>query len=248
MRDWVICTVLSHDMENASDIVALIGASAALTLSGVPFFGPIAGARVGYKDGEYILNPTLSEMEDTALDLVVAGTKDGVLMVESEAEELSEETMLGAVNFGHQQMQPVIDAIIELAEVAAKEPRDLPVEAPEAAPLRETLAGLAPKLTAAYDIADKSARQEALAEARAEAVEMAGADADGVLVSSIVKDMESDIVRSSILKTGQRIDGRDTKTVRNIVAEVGMLPRTHGSSLFTRGRHRHCGFPSDWPR
>ncbi len=131
-------------MENASDIVALIGASAALTLSGVPFFGPIAGARVGYKDGEYILNPTLSEMEDTALDLVVAGTKDGVLMVESEAEELSEEIMLGAVNFGHQQMQPVIDAIIELAEVAAKEPRDLPVEAPEAAPLRETLAGLAP--------------------------------------------------------------------------------------------------------
>ena len=231
----VICTVRSHDMENASDIVALIGASAALTLSGVPFFGPIAGARVGYKDGEYILNPTLSEMEDSALDLVVAGTKDGVLMVESEAEELSEEVMLGAVNFGHQQMQPVIDAIIELAEVAAKEPRELPVEAPEAADLRKSLSGLTKKLTAAYDIADKSARQEALAEARAEAVTMAGEEADGVLVSSIVKEMESDIVRSSILKTGQRIDGRDTKTVRPIVAEVGLLPRTHGSSLFTRG-------------
>jgi polyribonucleotide nucleotidyltransferase len=222
-------------MENASDIVALIGASAALTLSGVPFFGPIAGARVGYKDGEYILNPTLSEMEETGLDLVVAGTKDGVLMVESEAEELSEEIMLGAVNFGHQHMQPVIDAIIELAEVAAKEPRDLPVEAPEAAAMRDTLAGLAGKLAAAYEIADKSARQEALAEARAEASELAGEDADGVLVSSIVKEMEADIVRSSILKTGQRIDGRDTKTVRPIVAEVGMLPRTHGSSLFTRG-------------
>ena len=231
----VICTVLSHGMEIASDIVALIGASAALTLSGVPFFGPIAGARVGYKDGEYILNPTLSEMEETGLDLVVAGTKDGVLMVESEAEELSEEIMLGAVNFGHQHMQPVIDAIIELAEVAAKEPRDLPVEAPEAAAMRDTLAGLAGKLAAAYEIADKSARQEALAEARAEASELAGEDADGVLVSSIVKEMEADIVRSSILKTGQRIDGRDTKTVRPIVAEVGMLPRTHGSSLFTRG-------------
>ena len=231
----VICTVLSHDMENASDIVALIGASAALTLSGVPFFGPIAGARVGYKDGEYILNPTLSEMEETGLDLVVAGTKDGVLMVESEAEELSEEIMLGAVNFGHQHMQPVIDAIIELAEVAAKEPRDLPVEAPEAAAMRDTLARLAGKLAAAYEIADKSARQEALAEARAEASNLAGEDADGVLVSSIVKEMEADIVRSSILKTGQRIDGRDTKTVRPIVAEVGMLPRTHGSSLFTRG-------------
>jgi polyribonucleotide nucleotidyltransferase len=201
----------------------------------VPFFGPIAGARVGYKDGEYILNPTLSEMEETGLDLVVAGTKDGVLMVESEAEELSEEIMLGAVNFGHQHMQPVIDAIIELAEVAAKEPRDLPVEAPEAAAMRDTLAGLAGKLAAAYEIADKSARQEALAEARAEASELAGEDADGVLVSSIVKEMEADIVRSSILKTGQRIDGRDTKTVRPIVAEVGMLPRTHGSSLFTRG-------------
>ena len=129
----VICTVLSHDMENNPDIVALVGASAALTLSGVPFFGPIAAARVGYIDGEYILNPTLSEMEGTALDLVVAGTREGVLMVESEASELSEEVMLGAVTFGHQKTQDVIDAIIDLAEVAAKEPRELPEEAPEAA-------------------------------------------------------------------------------------------------------------------
>jgi polyribonucleotide nucleotidyltransferase len=231
----VICTVLSHDMENQSDIVAMIGASAALTLSGVPFFGPIAAARVGWSDGAYILNPTLSEMENSALDLVVAGTKEGVLMVESEAQELSEEIMLGAVNFGHEQMQTIIGAIIELAEVAAKEPRELPEEAPEAAGLRDTLSALTDKIRSAYDIADKAARQEALAEIRAEAVELAGEEADSVLVAGITKEMESDIVRSSILKTGGRIDGRDTKTVRPIVAEVGLLPRTHGSSLFTRG-------------
>ncbi len=231
----VICTVLSHDMENQSDIVAMIGASAALTLSGVPFFGPIAAARVGWSDGAYILNPTLSEMENSALDLVVAGTKEGVLMVESEAQELSEEIMLGAVNFGHEQMQTIIGAIIELAEVAAKEPRELPEEAPEAAGLRDTLSALTDKIRSAYDIADKTARQEALAEIRAEAVELAGEEADSVLVAGITKEMESDIVRSSILKTGGRIDGRDTKTVRPIVAEVGLLPRTHGSSLFTRG-------------
>ena len=135
----VICTVLSHDMENNPDIVAMVGASAALTLSGVPFFGPIAAARVGYVDGDYVLNPTLSEMDGSNLDLVVAGTKEGVLMVESEASELSEEVMLGAVSFGHQQMQSVIDAIVDLAEVAAKEPRDLPEEAPEAADLRDRL-------------------------------------------------------------------------------------------------------------
>jgi polyribonucleotide nucleotidyltransferase len=231
----VICTVLSHDMENQSDIVAMIGASAALTLSGVPFFGPIAAARVGWSDGAYILNPTLSEMENSALDLVVAGTKEGVLMVESEAQELSEEIMLGAVNFGHEQMQTIIGAIIELAEVAAKEPRELPEEAPEAGGLRDTLSALTDKIRSAYDIADKTARQEALAEIRAEAVELAGEEADSVLVAGITKEMESDIVRSSILKTGGRIDGRDTKTVRPIVAEVGLLPRTHGSSLFTRG-------------
>ncbi|MGB0818742.1 MAG: polyribonucleotide nucleotidyltransferase [Candidatus Puniceispirillaceae bacterium] len=231
----VICTVLSHDMENNPDIVALVGASAALTLSGVPFFGPIAAARVGYIDGEYILNPTLSEMEGTALDLVVAGTREGVLMVESEASELSEEVMLGAVTFGHQKMQDVIDAIIDLAEVAAKEPRELPEEAPEAADLRGRLVSLKDKIEAAYAHPDKAERQAAVAEVKAEALEVAGEEADQVLVGGLMKDMEADVVRSSILKTGVRIDGRDTKTVRPIVAEVGLLPRTHGSSLFTRG-------------
>ena len=231
----VICTVLSHDMENNPDIVALVGASAALTLSGVPFFGPIAAARVGYIDGEYILNPTLSEMEGTALDLVVAGTKEGVLMVESEASELSEKIMLGAVTFGHQKMQDVIDAIINLAEVAANEPRELPEEVPEAADLRSRLVCLKDKIEAAYAHADKAERQAAVAEVKAEALDVAGEEADQVLVGGLMKDMEADVVRSSILKTGVRIDGRDTKTVRPIVAEVGLLPRTHGSSLFTRG-------------
>ena len=231
----VICTVLSHDMENNPDIVAMVGASAALTISGVPFFGPIAAARVGYIDGEYVLNPATADMASSEMDLVVAGTAEGVLMVESEAKELSEEVMLGAVKFGHDQMQTAIDAIIELAEACAKDPRDLPEEAPEAASLRDTLSVLRGDVEKAYEIADKTARQEAIGEVRAKAVEMAGEEADGVLVSGLMKELEGDVVRSSILKTGQRIDGRDTKTVRAIVAEVGMLPRTHGSALFTRG-------------
>ena len=231
----VICTVLSHDMENNPDIVAMVGASAALTLSGVPFFGPIAAARVAMIDGAYVLNPTLSQSEVSNLDLIVAGTKEGVLMVESEASELSEADMLGAVNFGHQQMQVAIDAIIDLAESAAKEPRDLPQEAPEAAPMRETLSALRDKMSEAYSHADKSERQAAVAVVRSEASALAGDGADAVMVGSLIKEMESDIVRSDILKTGIRIDGRDTKTVRPIVAEVGMLPRTHGSALFTRG-------------
>ena len=231
----VICTVLSHDMENNPDIVAMVGASAALTLSGVPFFGPIAAARVAMIDGAYVLNPTLSQSEVSNLDLIVAGTKEGVLMVESEASELSEADMLGAVNFGHQQMQVAIDAIIDLAESAAKEPRDLPQEAPEAAPMRKTLAALRDKMSAAYGHADKSERQSAVAVVRSEASSLAGEGADSVMVGSLMKEMESDIVRSDILKTGIRIDGRDTKTVRPIVAEVGILPRTHGSALFTRG-------------
>ena len=231
----VICTVLSIDGENSADIVALIGASAALTISGVPFFGPIAGARVGYIDGDYVLNPTKTQMEDSQLDLVVAGTSEGVLMVESEASELSESVMLGAVNFGHTEMQAAIGAIIDLAESAAKEPRDLPEEAPEAASLRETLNSLRGKVEAGYAISEKTARQAALAEVKAEAKDVAGEEADEVLVGSLMKELEADVVRSSILKTGQRIDGRDTKTVRPIVAEVGLLPRTHGSSLFTRG-------------
>ena len=231
----VVCTVLSHDMENNPDIVAMIGASAALTISGVPFFGPIGAARVGYSDGQYILNPTKGQMENFALDLVVAGTSEGVLMVESEASELSEEIMLGAVNFGHSQMQAAIDAIIDLAEAAAKEPRDLPEEAPEAASLRDTLNGLRGKVEAGYAISEKTARQAAIAEVKAEALELAGEEADSVLVGALMKELEADVVRSAILKTGERIDGRDTKTVRSIVSEVGLLPRTHGSALFTRG-------------
>ena len=231
----VICTVLSHDMENNPDIVALVGASAALTISGVPFFGPIGAARIAYIDGDYVLNPTLAEMENSALDLVVAGTKEGVLMVESEASELSEEVMLGAVKFGHEQMQTAIEAIIDLAETAAKEPRDIPEEAEEAASLRKTLSKLNKKMSGAYEIADKTERQSAVGVVKDEAAELAGEEADSVLVGSVMKEMEADIVRSSILKTGQRIDGRDTKTVRPIVSEVGFLPRTHGSALFTRG-------------
>ena len=231
----VICTVMSHDMENNPDIVAMIGASAALTISGVPFFGPIAAARVGYKDGDYMLNPTLADMAESQMDLVVAGTAEGVLMVESEAKELSEDVMLGAVNFGHEHMQAAINAIIELAEACAKDPRDLPEEAPEAAGLRDTLSSLRGEVESAYAIADKTERQAAIGDIRAKAKELAGEDADSVLVSSLMKELEADVVRSSILKTGKRIDGRDTSTVRPIVSEVGMLPRTHGSALFTRG-------------
>ena len=231
----VICTVLSHDMENAPDIVAMIGASAALTISGVPFFGPIGAARVGLIEGAFILNPTITQMETSTLDLVMAGTSEGVLMVESEASELSEKVMLDAVNFGHEQIQTAINAIIELAESAAKEPRDLPQEAPEAEAMRNTLSSLKSEVEQAYAISDKSERQGALSGIKEKAVELAGAEADGVLVGGIMKELEANVVRSAILKTGKRIDGRDTKTVRPIVAEVGLLPRTHGSALFTRG-------------
>ncbi len=231
----VICTVLSHDMENAPDIVAMIGASAALTISGVPFFGPIGAARVGLIEGDFILNPTITQMKASTLDLVMAGTSEGVLMVESEASELSEKVMLDAVNFGHEQIQTAINAIIELAESAAKEPRDLPQEAPEAEAMRNTLSSLKSEVEQAYAISDKSERQGALSGIKQKAVELAGAEADGVLVGGIMKELEANVVRSAILKTGKRIDGRDTKTVRPIVAEVGLLPRTHGSALFTRG-------------
>jgi polyribonucleotide nucleotidyltransferase len=231
----VICTVLAHDMENNPDIAAMIGASAALCLSGVPFFGPIAAARVGWIDGEYVLNPTVAQMDDTDLDLVLAGTLEGVLMVESEAQELSEEIMLGAVNFGHSAMKPVIDAIIELAESCAKEPRALPEEPPETAEIKAVIDGFDKQFTAAYKLADKSERQAALGEVRSATKEKLGDAYDGVLVGSLIKGKEADIVRGSILKTGKRIDGRDTKTVRQIVAEAGFLPRAHGSALFTRG-------------
>jgi polyribonucleotide nucleotidyltransferase len=231
----VICTVLAHDMENNPDIAALIGASAALTLSGVPFFGPIAAARIGWIDGAYVLNPTVDQMEVSELDMVMAGTHEGVLMVESEAKELSEAVMLGAVNFGHDNIKPVIDAIIDLAESCAKEPRDLPEEPAEIGDINKMLKSYSKGFKAAYKIADKSKRQTALNEVRSEAKTAVGDEYDPVLVGSLVKDMEADIVRGAILKTGVRIDGRDTKTVRQIVSEAGFLPRAHGSSLFTRG-------------
>ena len=231
----VICTVLAHDMENNPDIAAMIGASAALTLSGVPFFGPIAAARIGWIDGAYVLNPTVDQMDESELDLIMAGTHEGVLMVESEAKELSEEIMLGAVNFGHQAVKPVIDAIIELAESCAKEPRALPEEPAEIADINKVLKGFAKGFEAAYKIADKIDRQAALNEVRAKAKAAIGDDYDVVLVGGLIKGMEADVVRVAILKTGVRIDGRDTKTVRQIVAEAGFLPRAHGSSLFTRG-------------
>jgi polyribonucleotide nucleotidyltransferase len=231
----VICTVLAHDMENNPDIAAMIGASAALTLSGVPFFGPIAAARIGWIDGSYVLNPSVDQMDESELDLVMAGTHEGVLMVESEAKELSEDIMLGAVNFGHQAIKPVIDAIIELAESCAKEPRPLPEEPAEIADINKVLKGFAKGFEAAYKIADKTERQSALNEVRAEAKEALGDEYDAVLVGGLIKGMEADVVRGAILKTGVRIDGRDTKTVRQIVAEAGFLPRAHGSSLFTRG-------------
>ncbi len=233
----VVCTVLSHDMENDPDVVAMIGASAALTISGLPFLGPIAAARVGYIGGDFVLNPTLAEMEESALDLVVAGTNEGVLMVESEAKELSEEVMLGAVNFGHQQMQAVIDCIIELAEMCAREPRDLAPEPEALAPLRQRLSdGFSAKLAEAYQEPIKLARQEKVAAVKAEAIGSLGDDETLLgLAGGVFKGLEQDVVRGSILKTGQRIDGRSTTEVRTIDCQVGILPLAHGSALFTRG-------------
>ncbi|HUC64871.1 MAG TPA: polyribonucleotide nucleotidyltransferase [Stellaceae bacterium] len=232
----VVCTVLSHDLENDPDIVALVGTSAALTLSGIPFLGPIGAARVGYIDGKYVLNPQLDEMPNTALDLVVAGTQEGVLMVESEAKELSEDVMLGAVMFGHQQFQPVIQAIIELAEAAAKEPWDLPPVSPEAEAIEaKTRAAVAADIAAAYAERQKQARSDKLDAAKAKLADVFADDAQRQLAAKAFKEIEKDIVRGAILKGEPRIDGRDTKTIRPIVAEVGVLPRAHGSALFTRG-------------
>jgi len=233
----VICTVLSHDLENDPDIVAMVGASAALTISGVPFLGPIAGCRVGYIDGEYVLNPQVDELTNSDLDLVLAGTQEGVLMVESEAKELSEEVMLGAVLFGHEQMQPVIDAIIELAEGCAKEPWDLPEPAPELAAIDARVKELAEApLRDAYGETVKQARVEKIAAAKSATLDAIAEEGLNVaLAGGPLKNLEKDIVRGAILETGQRIDGRDTKTVRPIDCEVGVLPRSHGSALFTRG-------------
>ena len=231
----IIATVLAHDMENDPDIVAMIGASAALTISGLPFMGPIGACRVGYDGNDYILNPTIEQMKDQSLDLVVAGTKEGVLMVESEASELSEEIMLGAVDYGHNEIGNVIKAIIELAEIAAKEPRPLPEESSEKAEYEKILKPYRKKLEKAYKEIDKSNRSKLLSEIRNEISSEFNETSDHTLISSLTKDLEADIVRGSILKTKKRIDGRDTSTVRPIVAEVGTLPRAHGSALFTRG-------------
>ena len=231
----IIATVLAHDMENDPDIVAMIGASAALTISGLPFMGPIGACRIGWDGKDYILNPTIEQMKDQSLDLVVAGTKEGVLMVESEATELSEEIMLGAVDYGHEEIGNVIKAIIELAEVAAKEPRPLPEEPAEKSEYSKLIKPFRKKLEKAYKEIDKSNRSKLLSEIRHEILSEFDETSDYVLISSLTKDLEADIVRGSILKTKKRIDGRDTNTVRPIVAEVGTLPRAHGSALFTRG-------------
>jgi polyribonucleotide nucleotidyltransferase len=235
----IVCTVLSHDMENDPDVVAMIGTSAALTISGLPFLGPIGAARVGYKDGEYLLNPSTEAVKESDLDLVVAGTRDGVMMVESEASELSEDIMLGAVKFGHEQFQGVLDLIIDLAEEAAKEPRDVAGLPDSYDALVEKIAGLGTEaLTAAYGHVVKQERSAAVSAAKAEIVEKLGDEVPDELkgkVSSIIKDLEKDIVRGAILKTGKRIDGRTGADVRPIMGEVSVLPRSHGSSIFTRG-------------
>mgnify|MGYP002715583656 CR=1 FL=1 len=237
----VMCTVLSHDLVNDPDIVAMIAASAALTISGVPFMGPIGAARVGFANGEYVLNPDVADMDnlrgnpEQRLDLVVAGTKDAVMMVESEAYELTEDEMLGAVKFGHEAMQPVIDLIIDLAEEAAKEPFDF--QSPDYSELYARVKSLGETdMRAAYAIRDKGERRDAIEAAKAKVLaglsEEELADAN---LGSALKKLESGILRGDIINGGARIDGRDNRTVRPIVSEVGILPRTHGSALFTRG-------------
>ena len=237
----VMCTVLSHDLVNDPDIVAMIAASAALTISGVPFMGPIGAARVGFANGEYVLNPDVADMDnlrgnpEQRLDLVVAGTKDAVMMVESEAYELTEEEMLGAVKFGHEQMQPVIDLIIDLAEDAAKEPFDF--QSPDYSELYARVKSLGEQgMRAAYAIIDKSDRRDAIQAVREQIV--AGLSEEELAnpnLGSALKKLESGILRGDIIRGGARIDGRDNRTIRPIDSEVGILPRTHGSALFTRG-------------
>lgn len=235
----VVVTVIQHDLENNPDILSMVATSAALTLSGVPFMGPVGGARVGYINGEYVLNPHLDEMDESSLDLVVAGTQDAVLMVESEAKELPEDVMLGAVMFGHRGFQPVIDAIIKLAEVAAKEPRDFTPE--DHSELEAEMLGIAEaELRTAYKNTQKAERYAAVDAVKAKV--KAHFFPEGVepkysaeVIGAVFKHLQAKIVRWNILDTSSRIDGRDLSTVRPIVSEVGLLPRTHGSALFTRG-------------
>ena len=237
----VMCTVLSHDLVNDPDMVAMIAASAALTISGAPFRGPIAACRVGFEGGDYILNPTVDDMQDLRLkpeqrlDLVVAGTKEAVMMVESEAYELSEEEMLGAVKFAHEQIQPVIDLIIDLAEDTAKEPFDFqPVDYSDLS--AAVKAAGENEMRAAFAIADKQERTAAVSAAR-DTIKAALTDEqkDDANLGSALKKLEASILRGDVVKTGTRIDGRKTYEIRDIVSETGILPRTHGSALFTRG-------------
>ncbi len=234
----VIVTVLSHDLENDPDILAIVATSAALTLSGVPFMGPVGAARVGHVGGQLKFNPTIDEMKESSLDLVVAGTQDAVLMVESEAKELSEETMLEAVMMGHRGFQPVIDAIVRLAEKAAKEPRDLATV--DKSEVEKAVAAVAEsELREAYKKTVKQQRYAAVdavkAKVNAALVEGEGAKFDKQLVGEVFHELQAKVVRWNILDTGMRIDGRDLKTVRPILSQVHVLPRTHGSALFTRG-------------
>ena len=234
----VVVTVLSHDLENDPDILGMVAASAALTLSGLPFLGPIAGARVGLINNEFVLNPMIDEMKDSALDLVVAGTNDAVMMVESEAQELPEQQMLEAVMFGHKHMQPVIQAIIKLAEKAAKEPWDIKI--PDKAKYADEVKKVAEAtLKEAFSTKEKGKRQDLVAQAKKAVSEAIAIPADNpdekVLLTDAFKSLEMDIMRGDVLKTKRRIDGRDLKTVRPILSEVHVLPRTHGSALFTRG-------------
>ncbi|WP_341211399.1 polyribonucleotide nucleotidyltransferase [uncultured Limimaricola sp.] len=237
----VMCTVLSHDLVNDPDVVAMIAASAALTISGAPFMGPIAGARVGFVDGQYVLNPTVDDMQnlrsnpEQRLDLIVAGTKDAVMMVESEAYELTEEEMLGAVTFAHEQIQPVIDLIIDLAEDCAKEPFDF--TPPDYSALYDAVkAAGEDKMRAAFAITDKQERTTAVSKARDDIkAQLSEEQLEDANLGSAFKKLESSVLRGDVVKKGNRIDGRNLDTVRDIVAETGMLPRTHGSALFTRG-------------
>ncbi|MDZ4053610.1 MAG: polyribonucleotide nucleotidyltransferase [Phenylobacterium sp.] len=236
----VVCTVLAHDLENDPDIVAMVAASAALVISGAPFMGPIAAARVAFIEGEYVLNPTLDELKTSQMDLVVAGTADAVMMVESEIQELTEEQVLGGVSFAHKSIQPVIEAIIDLAEHSAKEPFDFAADDTDALKAQmKTLVGA--DIAAAYKVTKKQDRQEALSQAKQKAMaSMAKSDAnpdgaDGQKLGGVFKELEADVVRRGILDTGLRIDGRTVDKVRPIVSEVGILPRAHGSALFTRG-------------
>jgi len=234
----VICTVMSHDMQTPADMVAMVGASAALTISGIPFMGPIGNARVGYINGEYVLNPSLEQLDQSDLDLVVAGTQEGVLMVESEAQELSEEKMIGAIEFGHNAYQSIIDGIIDLAEMCAKEPWDVAETPDHIVKLQKDLGEYSKELTKAYAIKEKADRYEAkgaIAKAAVEKYQDDDAGLDANTIKGAFKKLEADIVRGNILKTGGRIDGRKTDQIRPIIAEVGILPRTHGSALFTRG-------------